>query len=93
LAPNAPLRPAVTAHAGLPIDTAPASPHSKPETAVQNQAPDSKRPSRIAYLWAMLIARIYEISSLVCPRCGIEMRIIAFVTDAQPVERILTHLG
>lgn len=41
----------------------------------------------------MLIARIYEISPLVCPRCGIEMRIIAFVTDAQPVERILAHLG
>ncbi|MES9859144.1 MAG: transposase zinc-binding domain-containing protein [Sedimenticola sp.] len=30
-----------------------------------------------ASVWAMLLARIYEINSLVCLRCGGEMRIIA----------------
>jgi hypothetical protein len=30
---------------------------------------------------------------LVCPRCGGEMRIIAFITDACAVREILSHLG
>jgi len=34
------------------------------------------------YLWAVLLARFYEIFPLRCSRCGTEMRIIAFVTDA-----------
>ena len=29
------------------------------------------------YLWAMLLARIYESAPLACPQCGQEMRIIA----------------
>lgn len=45
------------------------------------------------YAWALLIARIYEAFPLVCPRCGSEMRIIAFITDAGAVRDILTHLG
>ena len=34
------------------------------------------------YTWALLLARIHEVFPLVCPRCGGEMRIIAFITDA-----------
>ncbi|MCM8596933.1 MAG: transposase [Candidatus Accumulibacter sp.] len=45
------------------------------------------------YAWALLLARIYEVFPLVCPRwCG-EMRIIAFITDAGAVREILSHLG
>jgi hypothetical protein len=54
---------------------------------------EGKAPSRTAYLWAVLLARIYEILPLTCPRCGSEMRLIACVTEAEPVRRILTHLG
>ena len=43
--------------------------------------------------WALLLARIYEAFPLVYPRCGGEMRIIAFITDAGAVRDILTHLG
>ena len=32
------------------------------------------------YLWAVLIARIYAVFPLVCPICGGQMRIIAFIT-------------
>ncbi len=46
-----------------------------------------------ASIRAMLLARIYEINPLVCPRCGGEMRIIAFVTELEPVGRILRHIG
>ncbi len=45
------------------------------------------------YAWALLLARIDEVFPLVCPRCGGEMRIIAFITDAGAVRDILTHLG
>ncbi len=51
----------------------------------------SRSPPR--YLWAMLIARIYEVLPLVCTQCGTEMRLIAFVTDTASVTRILEHIG
>ncbi len=41
----------------------------------------------------MLLARLFESLPLTCPNCGADMRIIAFVTDAAPVERILNHIG
>ena len=51
-------------------------------------------PRRAArYAWALLLARIDEVLPLVCPRCGGEMRIIAFITDACAVREILSHLG
>jgi hypothetical protein len=52
-------------------------------------------PQRAAshYLWAMLLARIYETLPLVCPNCQSPMRIIAFIVDAGTVRKILDHLG
>ena len=41
----------------------------------------------------MLLARIYEVFPLTCPRCGAEMRIIAFITEAVDVRAILAHIG
>jgi hypothetical protein len=35
----------------------------------------------------MLLARLFESLPLVCPNCGADMRIIAFVTEAAPVQR------
>lgn len=45
------------------------------------------------YAWALLLARIYQVFPLVCPLCGAEMRIIAFITDPVAVRAILAHLG
>ncbi len=44
-------------------------------------------------LWALLLAHIYEVLSPVCPKCGGEMRIIAFITEAVVIREILGHLG
>jgi len=38
-------------------------------------------PPSVATTWAMLLARIYEVFPLVCPRCGGVMRLIAFIMD------------
>ena len=34
----------------------------------------------------MLLARLFASLPLVCPNCGADMRIIAFVTETAPVE-------
>jgi hypothetical protein len=31
--------------------------------------------------WARLIAKVYEVDPLICPRCGSEMKLIALITD------------
>jgi hypothetical protein len=50
-----------------------------------------KRPAH--YLWAVLIARIYEVFPLLCPMCGGQMRIIAFITQSADIRQILEHIG
>ena len=34
----------------------------------------------------------YEVDPLVCPSCGSEMKVIAFVTEHAVVDKILRHL-
>ena len=41
----------------------------------------------------MLLARIYEVFPLVCPRCGGEVEIISFITEEPTVRAILNHIG
>ena len=43
--------------------------------------------------WAQLIKRIYEVDPLVCPICGSEMKVIAFITEHDVVDAILRHLA
>ena len=50
-----------------------------------------KRPAH--YLWAVLIARIYEVFPLVCPICGAQVRIIAFITHSAGMRQILNHIS
>jgi len=107
-APNAPLRWQVIALAGVPDGTpaaaqtesiaASAAPSVTPNRSSEGteEAPGEveailRRAAR--YAWALLLARIHEVFPLVCPRCGGEMRIIAFITDAAAVREILSHLG
>ncbi len=42
--------------------------------------------------WPELLRRIFEVDPLRCPRCGHEMRIVAFITQPRVIDRILTHL-
>lgn len=60
-------------------------------------APDSTSPAtarrRASLHWARLLARIYEVWPLTCPRCQSEMRLIAFLTEPPSIRAILAHLG
>ena len=37
--------------------------------------------------WAELLRRIFEVEPLECPRCGQTMRIVAFITEPQVIDR------
>lgn len=86
LAPNSPMRAVVTAMASMPVIVPLAV-----EAANSEETPPRCAASH--YLWAMLLARIYETLLLVCPICQTQMRIIAFITDAGTVRKILDRLG
>jgi hypothetical protein len=47
--------------------------------------------SRIA--WAKLLARVGEEFPLACPNGVNDIRLISFITDLEPIRKILTHLG
>jgi hypothetical protein len=107
LAPNSPLRPAATALAqdaavqAAQVQAEPASMaagegargvnHPLPTQAESAQPVKPKRPAHD--LWAVLIARIYEVFPLLCPICGGQMRIIAFITHGADIRQILEHIG
>ena len=108
LAPNSPLRAAAVALAApaqpskefvVPAEPA-ATGEGVPAVVPQGNAispalqpaPPAKR-SPAHYLWAVLIARIYEVFPLLCPKCGGQMRLIAFITEGTQIRRILDHIG
>jgi len=43
--------------------------------------------------WAEMIRKVYEVDPLICPRCGGQMKVIAFLTDYAVVDRIINHLN
>ena len=76
------------------MDIAPLSPEASRDAPDAGQWDDPETfPRHFLYTWAMLLARIYDALPLVCPRCGSAMRIIAFITHAADVKRILEHIG
>jgi hypothetical protein len=94
LAPNARLRERVINldrdTVVAPGDTDSSSPVLTPEVA---DLPDSPHHAAAPYRWARLLARTYAVFPLTCPDCGGDMRILAFITAAEPTDAILTHLG
>ena len=43
--------------------------------------------------WRELIKRVYEVDPLVCPACGTQMKIIAFITNYEIIDKIIHHLA
>jgi len=67
--------------------------HSQPRPSPPGQCHPSARRITCHYLWAVLIARIYEVFPLLCPICGGQMRIIAFITHSADIRQRLEHIG
>ena len=43
--------------------------------------------------WRTLLARVYDIDSLKCPKCGGQLRMIAVLTEPEPIRPILESIG
>ena len=43
--------------------------------------------------WARLLRRILEVDPLLCPRCGVEMRVVSVITEPETVDAILRSLS
>ncbi len=70
--------------------------HARDDRAARGWCDSHEKPrlhdtSRIA--WAKRMARVGEEFPLECPKCGGEIRLIAFITEPGPLRKILTHLG
>jgi hypothetical protein len=72
-------------------DGAAPAPLALPKRPEPEGEAEPKRSSRIP--WAQLLARIYEVLPLLCPACGGEMRVLAFITEPPTVRAILLHMG
>lgn len=57
------------------------------------QTEEIKGAAKASSTWPRLIHKIFEDNPLTCPKCGKEMKIIAFITDYQEVKKILKHIG
>ena len=102
-APNHKLRKAVTARAigkigkqreavsSLPLPRGEGGGEGASAKGEQHHKPRSHDTSRIA--WAKLMARVGEEFPFACPNCGGDIRLIAFITEPGPNQKILTHLG
>jgi hypothetical protein len=42
--------------------------------------------------WARLLAKVYEVDPMVCPKCGADMKVIAVIEEPDELKRILRHL-
>ncbi len=89
LVPNSPLRDPVTALIPETATDKPALASGSDET----DAPDPVSRSPARYLWATLIARLFELFPLTCRYCGADMKIIAFVIETPSVRAIREHIG
>jgi len=87
LAPNARMRALVVASARPPAKL-----EILLDDAARKMGLDDRPRSAWSRMYAMLMARILEVYPLVCRKCGSEMKIIAFITDAPTIHHILTHL-
>jgi len=68
-------------------------PSAPDEVATPATAPARNAPSSACYRWAMLLAWLFESLPLTCPNCAADMRIIAVMTEAAPVQRVLAQIG
>jgi hypothetical protein len=67
---------------------------SLPSPSHDDEHPPAKhehpRPRRMP--WAQLLRRVLDIDALSCPRCSTPMLVIAFITSAPVIKKILEHL-
>lgn len=69
-------------------------PDQQPDLSAEDTSSKAskKRARRASVLWAMLMARIFEVLPLMCPVCHGPLKIISFINDPVVIDRIMSHL-
>ena len=70
---------------------APQTPRPSSEPQQQPDSASSRTPASRAS-WARLLRKVFELDPLLCPRCGTQMKVIAFITEPRVIDRIVSHL-
>ena len=66
---------------------------SSAESCEHGNAAEQQNPRPRNYTWAQLMARVFALDVLACPRCGSRMRILAAIEDPVVARKILDSLG
>ena len=48
---------------------------------------------KVNSLWAICIKKVFEIDPLICPKCGIDMKIVSFFQSLKEIKKICNNLG
>jgi hypothetical protein len=75
--------------ASLPCETA----EPQPKTSRRTTSLLQGATGLFASLWALMLAKVYEVDPLCCPRCGTQMKPVALIVDEQELARICRHQG
>jgi hypothetical protein len=70
----------------------PQPPRRAQEKANPYLIPEEDEPFLPSKGWADMIRKVYETDPLLCPKCGGQMQIIAFIEDHKVIDRIIAHL-
>jgi hypothetical protein len=89
------LRARAAAECGRGLSAASASADPAPAVASAAAMEEELSRAEARRRWAALIKRVYEVDPLRCPKCGGEMRVIAFIERRQRdvIRKILEHCG
>ena len=68
-------------------------PASRVESCGHRDTSEKEKPHARNYTWSQLMARIFAVDVLECPRCGGRMRILAAIEDPAVARKILDCLG
>jgi len=93
LAPNSPYRQTVTSLASKEFISTDITTRSD-DVSVNSTGEIKEKPTpKHRYSWAQLINRLFECLPLLCRLCQEPMRIISFITEANPIQNILDALN
>ena len=68
--------------------------HKSPAIKSLELNPDPEPPKKpVSKNWAIWIKRIYEVDPLTCPKCGENMKIIAFLHDSKEISKLAINPG
>ena len=65
-----------------------------PGTVLDDRVDDDGRPapSPRRQSWRRLIKKLFEVDPVLCPKCLVEMKIVAVITQVPVIDKILNHI-